>query len=93
MFSQGSVAAEGRKVGSIKRRVRSHLVVGEIKKGMLLWQPWREANFEVKMLTTPHSSEPLLAVEKWKKCRSLWREAHLAVKRARAPHVRSTFGS
>ena len=40
-----------RKVGSLKRRVRSHVVRGEIKNCTLLW---REAHFEVKMYKTLH---------------------------------------
>ena len=50
-FFHGCVAPEGRKVGSPKRRVRSHLVVWEIKNCRPLWC---EAHFEVKMLKTPH---------------------------------------
>ena len=38
-----------RKVGSLKRRVRSHVVRGEIKNCTPLW---REAHFEVKMYKT-----------------------------------------
>ena len=40
-----------RKVGSLKRRVRSHLARWEMKKSALLW---REAHFEVKMYKTHH---------------------------------------
>ena len=43
-------APEGRKVGSLKRRVRSQLARWEMKNCMPLW---READFEVKMLKTP----------------------------------------
>ena len=41
------VAPEGRKVGSLKRRVQSHLARWEMKKCTPLW---REPHFEVKML-------------------------------------------
>ena len=41
------VCRVSRKVGSLKRRVRSHVVRGEIKNCTPLW---REAHFEVKML-------------------------------------------
>ena len=41
---QGFVAPEGRKVGSLKRRVRSHLARREMEKK----HPVREAHFEVK---------------------------------------------
>ena len=46
------MAPEGRKVGSLKRRVRSQLARGEMKNCTLLW---REAHFEVKMYKTHHS--------------------------------------
>ena len=42
-------APEGRKVGSLKRRVRSQLARGEIKNCTPLW---REAHFQVNMLKT-----------------------------------------
>ena len=50
VFFQWFVAPEGRKVGSLKRRVRSQLATGEMKNCTPLW---REAHFEVKMLKTP----------------------------------------
>ena len=50
MFFQWFVAPEGRKVGSLKRRVRSHLARWEMKNCTPLW---REAHFQVKMLKTP----------------------------------------
>ena len=46
VFFQCFMAQEGRKVGSLKRRVRSQLARWEIKKCTPLW---REAHFEVKM--------------------------------------------
>ena len=52
VFFQWFVAPEGRKVGSLKRRVRSHLARWEMKKCTPLW---REAHFEVKMYRTHHS--------------------------------------
>ena len=45
------MAPEGRKVGSLKRRVRSQLARGEMKNCTPLW---REAHFEVKMYKTHH---------------------------------------
>ena len=42
-------APEGRKVGSLKRRVRSQLARGEMKNCTPLW---REAHFQVKMYKT-----------------------------------------
>ena len=50
VFFQWFVAPEGRKVGSLKRRVRSQLARWEMKNCTPLW---REAHFEVKMLKTP----------------------------------------
>ena len=50
VFFQWFGAPEGRKVGSLKRRVRSQLARWEMKKCTPLW---REAHFEVKMLKTP----------------------------------------
>ena len=45
VFFQWFVAPEGRKVGSLKQRVRSQLATGEMKNCTPLW---REAHFEVK---------------------------------------------
>ena len=50
VFFQWFEAPEGRKVGSLKRRVRSQLARWEMKNCTPLW---REAHFEVKMLKTP----------------------------------------
>ena len=44
------MAPEGRKVGSLKRRVRSQLIIGGMKNCTPLW---REAHVEVKMYKTP----------------------------------------
>ena len=49
VFFQWFVCRVGRKVGSLKRRVRSHVVRGEIKNCTPLW---REARFEMKMYKT-----------------------------------------
>ena len=48
---QWFVAQEGRKVGSLKRRVRSQLARWEMKKCTPLWP---EAHFQVKMYKTHH---------------------------------------
>ena len=50
VFFQWFVAPEGRKVGSLKRRVRSQLARWDMKKCTPLW---REAHFQVKMYKTP----------------------------------------
>ena len=49
-FFQWFVAQEGRKVGSLKRRVRSQLATGAMKNCTPLW---REAHFQVKRYKTP----------------------------------------
>ena len=49
VFFKWFVAPEGRKVGSLKRRVRSHVARWEMKNCTPLW---REAHFEVKMYKT-----------------------------------------
>ena len=49
VFFQWFVCRVPRKVGSLKRRVRSHVVRGEIKNCTPLW---REAHFGVKMYKT-----------------------------------------
>ena len=51
VFFKWLVALEGRKVGSLKRRVRSQLARWEMKNCAPLW---REAHFQVKMYKTPH---------------------------------------
>ena len=88
MFFQWFGAAEGRKVGSLKRRVRSQLARWEMKKCTPLW---REAHVEVKIYNT-HHSRTTLEVEMSKKCTRLWREAHFEVKMYKTHHVRTTFG-
>ena len=52
VFFKWFVAPEGRKVGSLKRRVRSQLARWEMKNCTLLW---REAHFKVKMYKAHHS--------------------------------------
>ena len=49
VFFQWFVAPEGRKVGSLKRRVRTQLARWEMKNSTPLW---REAHFQVKMYKT-----------------------------------------
>ena len=51
-FFEWFVAPEGRTVGSLKRRARSHLARWEMKNCAPLW---RKAHFEVKMYKTHHS--------------------------------------
>ena len=54
VFFQWFVAPEGRKVGSLKRRVRSQLARWEMKNCTPLW---REAHLEVKMYKTLRGSD------------------------------------
>ena len=51
VFFQWFVAPEGRKVGSLKRRVRSQLATGAMKNCTPLW---REAHVQVKMYKAHH---------------------------------------
>ena len=81
VFFQWFVAPEGRKVGSLKRRVRSQLARWETKNCTTLW---REVHFQVG---------PLLEVAMSKKCTPLWCEAHFQVKMYKTHHSRTTFGS
>ena len=89
MFFQWFVAPEGRKVGSLKRRVRSQLARWVMKNCTPFW---RQAHFEVKMCKHTRFG-PLLEVEISKKCTPLWREAPFQVKMYKAHHSRTTFGS
>ena len=84
VFFQWFVAPEGRKVGSLKRRVRSQLARWEMKNCTPLW---REAHFQVKMYKTHH-------------CRTTFgscdvEKAHAVVARStfRSQHVKNTRGS
>ena len=83
MFFQWFGAPEGRKVGSLKRRVRSQLARWEMKNCTPLW---REAHFEVKMYKT-HQVRTTFGswdVEK----------VHAVVARSTCrSQVRTTFGS
>ena len=100
VFFQWFLAPEGRKVGSLKRRVRSHLARWEMKNCTLLW---RQTHFEVKSVknwrsrTTFRSwdvekADGVVEVEMLKKCTPSWREALFQVRMSKAPHVRTTFG-
>ena len=87
-FFQWFVAPEGRKVGSLKRRVRSNLARWEMTNCM----PLRcEAHLQVKTLKTPHVRSTFGS---WlKKCTRLWSEAHFQVKMHKTHHSQTTFGS
>ena len=89
VFFQWFGAPEGRKVGSLKRRVRSQLARWEMKKCTPLC-----AKHIWKSKCTKHTIlGPLLEVEMSKKCTPLWREAHFQVKMYKTHQRRTTFGS
>ena len=89
VFFQWFVAPEGRKVGSLKRRVRSQLARWEMKIARRCG-----AKHISKSKCTKHTIlGPLLEVEMLKKRTPLWREAHFQVKMHKTHHSRTTFGS
>ena len=90
VFFQWFVAPEGRKVTSLKRRVRSQLARWEIQNCTPLW---REAHFQVKMYKTRPNDGALLEAQMSQKCTQLWREAHFQVKMYKTHHSQTTFGS
>ena len=78
-------APKGRKVGSLKRRVRNHLAKREIKSCTPLW---REARFEVKMYKTTHHAQSTFG-----SCNV--RKVHAVVARSafRSQNVKNTKGA
>ena len=85
MFFQWFGAQDGRKVGSLKRRVPDER-----------WKIARRcgAKHISKSKCTKHTIlAPLLEVEMSKKCTPLWREAHFQVKMYKTHHSRTTLGS
>ena len=89
VFFQWFGAPEARKVGSLKRRVRSQLARWEMKNCTPLW---RKAHLQVKMYKTPGARTTFGSWES-KKCTPLWCEAHFQVKMYKTPQRRTTFGS
>ena len=87
VFFQWFVAPEARKVGSLKRRVRSQLARWKIAR--------RCGAKHISKSKCPKHTRfgPLLEVEMSKKCTPLWREAHFQVKMSKTHQVRTTFGS
>ena len=83
------VAEEGRKVGSLKRQVRSHLVGWEIKNW---WKLQRGCGAKHILKSKLEHFWFGSWDEMPKKGTRLWREAHLEVKTVKEPHVRTTFG-
>ena len=87
VFFQCFVAPEGRKVGSLKRLVRSQLARWEMKKCTLLW---REAHLEVKSGKARHSRSTFGS---WDVEKVHAGEAHLQLKMYKEPQRRTAFGS
>ena len=90
LFFHWFEAPGGRKVGSLKRRVRSQLARWEMKNCTRLW---REAHFQVKMYKSTPASDHF-----WKfRCRKSARRCgakHISKSKCtKAHHARTTFGS
>ena len=89
VFFQWFVAPEGRKVGSLKWRVKA------------MWsdERWKVArrcgakHISKSKCTKHTNAEPLLEVNMSKKCTPLRREAHFQVKMYKTPQCRTAFGS
>ena len=81
VFFQWFVAPEGRKVGSLKRRVRSQLARWEMKNCTPLW---REAHFQAKM----HKTHARTAFGNWDV-----EKVHAVVKMHITHQLRTSFGS
>ena len=91
VFFKWFVAQEGRKVGSLKRRVRSQLTRPDER-----WKIARccGAKHISKSKSTKHFSfEVLLEVAMSKKCTPLWRQAHFQVNMCKTHQLRNTFRS
>ena len=89
VFFQWFVAQEGRKVGSLKRRVRSQLVTGAMKNCTPLWR----STFPSQKVQNTSASDDFWKLRCRKKWTPLWREAHFQVKMYKTPQRRTTFGS
>ena len=89
VFSQWFGAPEGRKVGSLKRRVRSQLARWEMKNCTPLW---REAHFEVKMYKT-HQLRTTFGSWDVEKVHAVVARSTVRIKMYKKNHSRTTFGS
>ena len=89
VFFKWFVAPEGRKVGSLKRRVRSQLARWD----MTIARRCGAKHISKSKCIKHTSSEPLLEVEMSKKCTPLWHEAHFEVKMRKTHQVRTTLGT
>ena len=90
-MSQWFAVPEGRKVGSLKRRVRSHVTRWEVKNCTPLW---RKAQFQVKMLKNWRSQAP---GQFWKlgrlKIAPRYGAKHGVKSKCKKHHSRTTFWS
>ena len=82
VFFQWFVAPVGRKVGSLKRRVRSQLARWEMKNCTPLW---REAHFQLKMNKTHHGRTTFWSCDV--------KKVHAVVARSTFASQKTTFGS
>ena len=89
VFFQCFHVPEGRKVDSLKQRVRSQPARYEMNKCTPLW---RRTRLGVEGAKHTIFGQPL-EVEMWKKGTPLQRESHLEVKCGRTHHTRTTVGS
>ena len=92
VFFQWFVAPEGRKVGSLKRRVRSHLARWEMKNCTPLWHVVARSTFASEKAKTTSRSEHFLKLRCRKSARRCG-EAHFKVKMYKTHQRRTTFGS
>ena len=89
VFFQWFVAPEGRKVGSLKRRVRRHLVRWEMKK---LHAVVARSKFPSQNAQNTPGSDHFWELRCGKKWTPLWREAHFEVKSVKNWQSRTAFG-
>ena len=89
VFFQWFVAPEGRKVRSLKRRVRSQLARWDMKIARCCG-----AKHISKSKCAKHTIVgPLLEVKMSKKCTPWWREVHFQIKMYKRPQPRTNFGT
>ena len=89
VFFQWFGAPEGRKVGSLKRRVRSQLAIWEMK---ICTPLWREAHFEVKMYKTHHGRTTFGSCNV-EKVHAVVARSTFGSQNVKNTRVRTTFGS
>ena len=90
VFFQWFVAPEGRKVGSLKRRVRSQLATGAMKNCTPLW---REAHFQVKSVQNTWRSRTTFGSWDVKKVHAVVARSTFRSQNVQNTLSRTTFGS